>query len=101
MKINGRDLKRVLIDSHYEVRHSGSMADQLILELIALLDGQEREIEAVTPSGFEIFRVDPVFWKDRVYRLVLTLPPVNRDGSDYLGVINAFRVHNRKRNRKE
>lgn len=99
--INGRTLRRLIIDSHYEIRHSGSITDSLILSLVKLLDGEEREIETVTSSGFEIFRVDPVYFGGKAYRLVLTLPPCDQENSDYLGVINVFRVHGRKRNRKE
>ncbi len=100
LTLNGRSIRRVLIDSHYEVRHAGSITDALILKLVRLLDGEEREVEAVTPSGYEVFRVDPIYWEDKTYRLVITLPPPNR-GSDYLGVINAFRVHVRRRTRRD
>lgn len=96
--LNGRSIKRVLIDSHYETRHAGSMTDDLILQLVGLLDGEERAVEMVTASGYEVFRVEPVFLEGKAYRLVVTLPP---RGSDFLGVINAFRVHQRKRRAKE
>lgn len=101
LTLNGRTLRRVLIDPHYEIRHRASVDDVLILELLKLLDGEERGVESVTAKGFEIFRVDPVFYGDKAYRLVLTLPPKNREDSDYLGVINVFRIHERKRKQKE
>ena len=90
-----------MIDSHYEVRHRASIDDDLILELVKLLDGEERVAEAVASGGFEIFRVDPVFYNGKTYRLVLTVPPKSLGDSDYLGVINAFRVHERKRRQRE
>ncbi len=102
LTLNGRSIRRVLIDSHYEIRHAVTITDALILKLIQLLDGEEREVEAVTATGFEVFRVEPVYWDGKVYRLVITLPPCRgRENSDYLGVINAFRVHDRRRARKE
>ena len=101
LTLNGRSIRRVLIDSHYEVRHAGSITDSLILKLVSLLDGEEREVEAVTAIGYEVFRVDPIYCDGKTYRLVITLPPDrDRGGSDYLGVINAFRVHTSLRTRK-
>jgi hypothetical protein len=98
---NGRTLGRVIIDSHYEDRHRASIDDDLILTLVKIINGEERIAEAVAAGGFEIFRIDPVFYNDKTYRLVLTLPPKSQDNADYLGVINAFRVHERKRKQRK
>ncbi len=100
LTFNGRSVARILVDSHYEVRHSESMSDELILKLIRSLDGYEVAPETVTVRGYEIVRIDPVYWEKRAYRLILTLPPEGQDDSDCLGVINAHRVNVRK-NRKE
>ena len=101
LTFNGRSIQRVLIDPHYEVRHRESIGDQLILDLLKLLDGEERLIEAITRSGFEIVRISPLYWEVRAYRLILTLPPIDQEEADYLGVINVFRIHERKRRMKE
>jgi hypothetical protein len=77
------------------------MTDALILKLVALLDGEERAVEVITKNGYEIFRVDPLFFEGKTYRLVVTLPPPSREESDFLGIINAFRVHHRKAGRRE
>lgn len=87
IEINGRLLKRVLIDSHYEKKHAESVTDSIILELVKTLIGQEFFPEQVTPTGFEIFKTEKILLGDRLYRLIWTLPP----GEKYLCVINAFR----------
>jgi hypothetical protein len=99
IQLNGRCLSWVLIDPHYEIRHSASISDDLILELVKLLDGGRRVVEAVTREGFEIICDEPIYWDGKAYRLILTLPPKNRLDLDYLGVINAHRVHERHRKR--
>ena len=85
--LNGRKLKRVIIDPHYREKHSKAMSDDLILELVKTLDG--RRFDPVSWQGeFEFFKIQPVLWKGKPYRLILTLC----QSDDFLGVINAFRV---------
>lgn len=87
LTINSRKLSRVVIDQHYRERHSESITDQLILELVRELDGRNFPIERVN-GEFSYFTVEPVFREDKPYRLILLLCL----SDDYLGVINAFRV---------
>lgn len=55
-------------------------------------------MNALTQSGFEIYRIDSVALNEKTYRLIVTLPPLDADRSDdYLGVINAFRVSRPKK----
>ena len=86
IKINGRDLTRIIIDQHYKQKHA-EVTDELILELVKQLDGGNYPIEA-EDEGFEYFRVEPVFHKEEPYRVILVLCITD----DYLGVVNAFRV---------
>jgi hypothetical protein len=85
--VNGRPLKVVVVDSHYEAKHSKTMNDQLILKLVKTLEGTEHRPESITSSGFEIYVTDPAYFEDKPYRLVWTLHP----DENYLGVVNAFR----------
>ena len=39
--INGRSLNRVVIDQHYRLKHSQSMNDEIILDLVKTLDGKK------------------------------------------------------------
>ncbi len=91
LKINGRQLHRVIIDQHYQLKHGNDITDKLILELIDELNDQTFPIQS-RRGEFEYFAVEPVYRSRSPYRLVLVLCVTD----DYLGVINAFRVKRRK-----
>lgn len=84
--INNRNLSRVVIDQHYQLKHP-EMSDDLILELVKSINKEIFEIESET-NGFQYFRVEPVMHNDKPYRLVLLLCIHD----DLLGVVNAFRI---------
>ena len=85
--INGFEIRQVQIDPHYLEKHSDSIDDQIILELVKKLDC-EMTIPKKTTEGFDYFVSEPVWLGSNPYRLVWLLP---KDRS-FLGVINAFRV---------
>ena len=87
ISINGRDLNRVVIDQHYKDRHSESITDEIILDLVRDLDGKSFPIERIR-GEFEYFTVEPVLREEKPYRIILVLCV----SDDYLGVVNAFRV---------
>lgn len=93
--VNGRELKEVVIDSHFEEKHSKSVDDEIILALVQLLDGRSFEPDYVSPGGYEYFTNDPVLHEGKPYRLVWLLHPK----ADYLGVVNCFRRPRGKRSR--
>ncbi len=93
LKINGRTMNRVIIDSHYEQRHLDSMNDTLILALVRKLDGNHYKATSHLKSGYEIFVNDPWYFNNKPYRLIWTLHPTK----DYVGVINAFRRKHEKK----
>ena len=37
--INERHITKVVIDPHYELKHSSSVSDEIIVQLVRLLDG--------------------------------------------------------------
>jgi hypothetical protein len=84
--VNGRKISEVVIDPHYEIKHSGSINDDLILELVKLLDGMFYE-PADTREGFQYFVASPLDYHGANYRLVWLL----EDEKLYVGVVNAFR----------
>mgnify|MGYP007080382053 CR=1 FL=1 len=86
LTINSKLVRRVIIDQHFRMKHS-EMTDELVLDLVKQLDGQEFPIE-MTKGEFEYFRAEPVFHDEKPYRLILLLCI----GDDFLGVVNAFRV---------
>jgi hypothetical protein len=89
--INGRLLRRVIIDQHYRVKHAKSLNDQVILKLVRELDGGIFPVE-IERGDFQYFTVEPVLKNNLPYRLVLLICITD----DYLGVINAFRVRRKK-----
>jgi len=96
LEINERSLKEVIIDSHYEEKHTKSVNDTIILALIQSLDKRRFEPEYVSPVGYEYYTSDPILHEDKPYRLVWLLHPV----ADYLGVVNCFRrSHGKNGNR--
>ena len=63
------------------------MNDALVLELVKTLNGRTYEFEKQSPSGWEIYCIDPLLFDGKAYRLIWCLHP---DESS-VGVINAFR----------
>jgi len=70
--LNGRVLTRIIIDQHYKEKHSESINDNLIIELVKTLDGENFPVES-RKDEFEFFKVEPVLWQEKPYRVVLVL----------------------------
>lgn len=90
LKVNRHQISRVIIDQHYKAKHP-DVTDQIILDLIQTIDGEDFPIEAER-GDFQYFTAEPVFKNESPYRLVMVLCVCD----DYLGVINAFRVDRSK-----
>lgn len=93
--INGRKLNRVIIDQHYQTKHSATVDDRKILELVKTLNEEILPVDR-EEDGYQYFRVEPVIHNKSPYRLVLVI----YIHDDFLGVINAFRVKRRKYEKK-
>ena len=84
--VNGRLVNKVIIDSHYKQKHSESIDDKIILELVRQLDDGTFTPE-VERDGFQYFKTDPILLNDVNYRLIWLM----ENTEIYIGVINAFR----------
>jgi hypothetical protein len=84
--INFKAITRVVIDTHYELKHSNSIDDKIILSLVQMLDGKTFTPE-VERDGFQYFKTEPLFFNNMNYRLIWLL----EKNEIYIGVINAFR----------
>lgn len=84
--INGVLINEIVIDPHYERKHSEHMSDELIVLLVKSLNGRTIDLDSIN-VGFKYFTMDSVRFDEKHYRLVLIM----EDGESYLGVINAFR----------
>ena len=76
----------MVIDPHYEVKHTDSVDDAVIVSLVCLLDGKTFEPEAER-DGFQYFKADPLTLSGVNYRLIWLL----EKNEIYVGVVNAFR----------
>ncbi|MGK5086190.1 hypothetical protein WDW86_01420 [Bdellovibrionota bacterium FG-2] len=85
---NDRRFLRVEIDPHYETKHP-EMTDQIVLELIKQLDGKTSPA-VDEDNGFKFFVEHPSF-QGKLYRIILTYSE-----EEFLGVVNAFRVKEKK-----
>jgi hypothetical protein len=90
--INERQLVEVVIDDHYEGKHKSSVSDEVILELVADLDGKDFQAKTIGADGFEYYSTEPIVYEEKPYRLVWLLHPEE----NYVGVVNCFRVSRRK-----
>lgn len=84
--VNGRQINEVIIDPHYELKHSESVNDKIILALVQKLDGREFEPDNVD-AEYEYFKTEPVELGGKIYRLIWLL----KDDCLFIGVLNAFR----------
>ncbi len=86
LTVNNRSIRTVVIDPHFELKHSASIDDQIILGLVKQLDGRLFEPD-VTTGSFAYFVTDRILLAGKAYKLVWLL----EDDALYIGVINAFR----------
>ncbi len=84
--VNNRAVTRVVIDPHYEVKHTDSVDDEIILSLVNMLDGKIFTPETER-DGFQYFKTDPLDLNGVSCRLIWLL----ERNEIYIGVINAFR----------
>ena len=83
--VNGKAFSEVVIDPHYEEKHSEHINDDLILALVKRLNGR-RELPNGTDEEFSYFATI-VDLNQKFYRLVWLL----ENNTVYIGVVNAFR----------
>ncbi len=88
--VNGTKIVKVVIDSHYEKKHSDHITDALILKLVQKLDCRF-EVPEVQSGGFSYF-VTLIEVGSKLYRLIRLL----EEHAVYIGVVNAFRDKRRK-----
>ena len=86
LTINQRDINSVIIDDHYEEKHSDTINDELIMGLVSQLDQKYFEpVDVKEPYSF--FVLDQMEYKSKYYKLIWLL----ERNEMYIGVINAYR----------
>lgn len=84
--VNGQKIKKVVIDSHYKLKHSSTMSEELILALVGLLDGEDFAPKTKALS-FEYYMNENLVLDNKRYRLVWLIEKEEL----FIGVINAYR----------
>ncbi len=84
--VNDVFITKVIIDPHYEKKHSESINDELVLELVSLLNGKCFEPDSVF-GRFSYFVTPRMEYRSKIYKLIWLM----ESGETYLGVVNAFR----------
>ncbi len=87
LRVNGRQLSKLVIDSHYEVKHSDSVSDETIIELVKKLDGGTFSEEAEDEDGFQYFVEDNMRFEGKHYKLIWLL----QEDEIFIGVVNCYR----------
>ena len=88
--VNSVEVTEVVIDPHYEEKHSASVNDQLILDLIKKLDGRQEAPQAQEDSYSYFATLIELNGKN--YRLIW----LQKEDTIYVGVINAYRDKRKK-----
>lgn len=84
--INNTWFSKVWIDTHYEEKHSRSINDKLILELLGVLNYESYLPQMIREDGYQFYETD-LIWSGKPYRLIWVIPP----DETYIGVRNAYR----------
>lgn len=87
LTVNGRQLSKLIIDPHFEVKHSTSISDEIITELVKKLDGEFYGAEAIGSDDFQYFVEDHMELNDKTYKLIWIL----HDDEIFIGVVNCYR----------
>jgi hypothetical protein len=84
--VNNIRITKVIVDPHYEDKHSKSINDDIILNLVKTLDGKLFEVDAVK-EPYSYFVTDEIVLDGKQYKLIWLL----EDHQIYIGVVNAYR----------
>ena len=90
IKVNNVEVTEVVIDPHYEKKHSDTINDRLILKLVKLLNGRQEAPQA-EENRYSYFAT-LIELSGKNYRLIW----LQEEDTIYVGVINAYRDKRKK-----
>lgn len=85
IEFNDIKITKVIIDPHYEEKHSSSINDKIILQLVQKIDGLAIIPDAVMPP-YSYFSQE-IRLDRKLYKMIWLL----EDHQIYIGVINTYR----------
>lgn len=83
-------INKVIIDSHYERKHAGSITDDLVLNLVLQLD-QRSVVPGEIKPPYCYFKLDKMELSGRLYRMIWLLEDNANYWANYIGVVNVHR----------
>lgn len=86
----GEEIDEIIIDQHYRLKHP-EVNDRIVIELAKKLDCVKMSVSDENDQ-FKYFVADEIFYQGRPYRMIVLL----EKGCSYLGVVNAFRIKEKK-----
>ena len=84
--VNNKRITEVIIDPHYEEKHSSSIDDEIIISLVKSLDGRQFPVSS-TVGNFKYYVTDEIELEDKLYKLIWLL----EKSKLYIGVVNSYR----------
>ncbi len=85
IEFNDVRITKVIIDSHYEEKHSSSVNDKIILQLVQKIDGLALFPDAVKPP-YSYFSQE-IRLDGKLYKMVWLV----EDHQIYIGIVNTYR----------
>lgn len=87
LTINSQQLEQVVVDPHYEGKHSDSITDEIILSLVKQLDGKTFVPIDRDEQGFQYFVNDRLELDGKFYKLIWML----HNEELFVGIVNTYR----------
>ncbi len=84
--INGKRFTKLHIDPHYEKKHSTSINDKIILELVQQLNDRNFEPQYMD-DNFEYYVRESLVFESKKYKLIWLIDK----NFAYIGIVNAYR----------
>jgi hypothetical protein len=73
IEVNNRKIKTLIIDPHYEKKHSQSVNDEIILTLVESLNNGHFVLEG-KDDDFKYYVTEPHYYEGKPYKLIWLLP---------------------------
>lgn len=94
--INFRHYSKIVIDPHYEEKHSDTIDDQIVIKLVKQMDQEVHLPQSTDDEGFSYFVREDLELNGKSYRLIW----LTHEHEIYIGVVNVYRRPKKKGRKK-